>query len=57
MNSSSSAGLQSMSVMSPQGLEVAMTIAKLFPSNGGQMHVDCDSLAQVCEFNIRKKMS
>lgn len=46
-----------MSVMSPQGLEVAMTIAKLLPSNGGQMHVDCDSLGQVCKFNIRNKMS
>lgn len=57
MNSSSSAGLQSMSVMSPQGLEVAMTIAKLLPSDGGQMYVDCCSLAQMLKLNNRKKMS
>lgn len=55
MNSSSSAGLQSMSVMSPQGLEVAMTIAKLLPSDGGQMQVDCYSLAQMRKFDTRKK--
>lgn len=52
VNSSSSAG--SMSVMSPQGLEVAITIGKLLPSIGEQMHVDSYSLLK---FNIRKIMS